>query len=232
MTVLVLGLYAEGSTDTRFLSPLIQRTAEKILGQYGLKVVDVADPIIIPKKRGRQEENILQAALDAYGFHALLVHADADYGTRERALQERIQPGFNLVSRSIQEVCKDLIPIIPVRMTEAWMIADPDTLCKVIGTDIKPENSGLPSRAVLVEQDANPKETLNQLVRKVNSTRPRTRRQIDMNTRYELLARQISLDRLDNVPSFRQFVTDLVVLLAKLNFVSSKDIPKTYIWRL
>lgn len=230
MTVLVLGLYAEGSTDTRFLSPLIQRTAEKILGQYGLKVVDVADPIIIPKKQGRQEKSILQAALDAYGFHALLVHADADYGTRERALQERIQPGFKLVSMSTQEVCKDLIPIIPVQMTEAWMIADPETLCKVIGTDIKPENSGLPRRSVLVEQDANPKDTLNQFVRRVNNTRPRSRRQIDITTRYELLARQISIDRLDNVPSFRQFVTDLVALLAKFQFVEDENIPIDWQW--
>ena len=230
MTVLVLGLYAEGSTDTRFLSPLIQRTAEKILGQYGLKVVDVADPIIIPKKRGRQEENILQAALDAYGFHALLVHADADYGTRERALQERIQPGFNLVSRSIQEVCKDLIPIIPVRMTEAWMIADVTTLCEIIGTDIRPENSGLPNRSSLVEQDANPKDTLNQFVRRVNSTRPRSRRQIDITTRYDPLARQINLDKLLYVPSFKQFANDLMLMLARLHFVEARNIPTERQW--
>ena len=39
MSVLVVALYAEGSTDDRFLPPIIQRTAERIIAQYGQNIV-------------------------------------------------------------------------------------------------------------------------------------------------------------------------------------------------
>ncbi len=34
MSMLVLGLYAEGSTDHDFLPPVIQKTAERILAEH------------------------------------------------------------------------------------------------------------------------------------------------------------------------------------------------------
>jgi hypothetical protein len=49
MSVLVVALYAEGSTDNRFLPPIIQRTAERIIAQDGQGLVDVSEPMIMPK---------------------------------------------------------------------------------------------------------------------------------------------------------------------------------------
>src|SRR5579864_7017666 len=151
---LLLALYAEGPSDMRFLPQIIRGTAQDITGQY--RPVEVLDLTIISKKRGTREECILHAARDAYGCHALIVHSDADDGTPDRAYKERILPGFNLVSRSTENVCQDLIPIIPVQMIEAWMLADHNALRRSIGTGIRPENLGLPAKPVLVEQDANP----------------------------------------------------------------------------
>lgn len=123
---LLLALYAEGPSDNRFLPPIIQGTAQDITAQHG--PIDVLDLTIISKKQGTREECILRAAREACGCHALIVHSDADDGTPDRAYEERILPGFNLVSQSIEKVCKDLIPIIPVQMIEAWMLADHNAL--------------------------------------------------------------------------------------------------------
>jgi len=221
MKVLVLALYAEGPSDARFLPPIIQRTAESIIAQYGQDTVDVLEPIIIPNQQNRRREDcILGAAHEARGYHALIVHSDADSENTNLARSQRIQPGFDLVSHSNEKVCKHLIPLIPVHMIEAWMLADHIALRATIGTDISPENLGLPSRPALVELDANPKHTLNEVIRKAISHRSRRHRQIDFNARQETLARTIDLSVLGSVPSYKEFVINFKQTLLEINFIS------------
>lgn len=69
---------------------------------------------------------IWDAARRAEGYHGLIVHVDADYSTADRARRDRIDPGFELIRQSSERVCDQLVPLIPVRMTEAWMLADRD----------------------------------------------------------------------------------------------------------
>jgi hypothetical protein len=176
MKMLLLALYAEGSTDARFLPPIIRRTAEKIIAQHGQGFADVSEPMIVPKQQDRRrEDGILSAAYHVYGYHVLIVHSDADDRTPDRALSERIQPGFKLVSRTNGEVCKHLIPVIPVQMIEAWMLADHNALRTIIETDMSPKNLGLPSKPAEVERDANPKRTLNEVIQRAISDRPHRR---------------------------------------------------------
>jgi Domain of unknown function (DUF4276) len=177
---LVLALFAEGASDNRFLPPIILRTAEELIAKYGQDTVDVLEPVIVPKPRDEHRHDcILAAARYACGYHALVVHSDADDRTSERAKAQRIQPGFDLVSSTEEMVCKHLIPIIPVQMVEAWMLADDIALREIIGTEMSPQNLGLPSRPALVEIDANPKETLNGVIRRATSNYPARRRQLD-----------------------------------------------------
>jgi hypothetical protein len=220
MKALVLALYAEGPTDTRFLPPIIQRTAERIIAQYGQDIIDVLEPVIVAKQQAkRREECILGAAREACGYHALIVHSDADHRLPDLARSQRIQPGFDRVSQSNEKICKHLIPIIPVQMIEAWMLADHTALRETIGTDISPEKLGLPSRPALVELDANPKQTLKDVIQRSLSGCPNRRRRIDFNTRQETLGRRINLDTLNAVPSYRDFVLDLKKTLAEINFI-------------
>lgn len=221
MNSLVLALYAEGRTDERFLPVMIQRTAEQILAQRGCQVVDVPDPIVVDGSIDRQypgrAERILEAARRARGYHALIVHADADHPTPDRAIEERLQPGLHLVHRSAEAVCRQLVPIVPVQRTEAWMLADSAALCEVVGTRLDARSLGLPQYAHLVESDADPKRTLNQVIQAALADRPRRRRRLDAGTLYEPLARQISLARLQAVPSYTRFVIDLTHLLIGLH---------------
>ena len=214
---LLLALYAEGPSDTRFLPLIIQRVARSITAPH--RLVGVLDLTIISKKQGIREECIVFAARDAYGCHALIVHSDADDKSSERARKERIEPGFNQVLHSSEDVCKDLIPIIPVQMIEAWMLADHNALREAIGTNMSAQTLGLPARPALVERDANPKHTLNEVVRKANAGRSRRHQKIDINAFHERLARDIDLNILDLVTSYREFKRDLANTLAKLHFI-------------
>jgi hypothetical protein len=221
MTVLVSALYAEGRTDERFLPVIIRRTVEQILIQRGRTTVDVLEPIVLNHTIGRdfprRDERILEAARRSHGFHVLIVHADADHPTPDRAFNERIQPGFDLVQQAREGVCDQLIPIIPVQMTEAWMLTDPEALRTVIGIHTHMHNLGLPARASQVESDPDPKQTLSQIVQNALTNRPHRRRRIKMGTIYEPLAQEIRLERLNTVSAYQQFVNEMTRALVTLH---------------
>ncbi|MDM8549288.1 hypothetical protein QUF72_04385 [Desulfobacterales bacterium HSG2] len=124
----------------------------------------------IPQTRA---ECILKVARQASGYHALIVHADADHPTADRAMNERISPGFDLVFKEKDEgdVCSQLVPIIPIRMTEA-MLADIEALQRVIGTELDADGMGVPKKHREIEADADPKQRLREAIKKVQTIVP------------------------------------------------------------
>jgi len=223
MNTIIFALYAEGRTDERFLPLIIQRTAIDILIRRGKKIVYVADPAVLvlenPEPSSRAER-ILRAAQQASGYHALIVHADADHPTAYQAMKERIQPGFErvLTERDKNEVCRQLVPIIPIRMTEAWMLADIEALQEVIGTDLDAERLGI-SKKRNIESDTDPKQTIKEAVRNAEANSSPRRRRIKLASLYEPLAGRIRLERLQSLSAYRQFADDLTKTLAALHLV-------------
>lgn len=222
MKNLTLALYSEGVTDQHFLPDVIRRTSRQILDQYGQISLNVQpiDVIAFSKVGLKQDECILQAARGAIDYHILIVHADADYRTDEKALRERFKPGYELVQNQ-ENVCKHLVPIIPIQMTEAWMLVDHMALQATIGTTMTAQELGVPAKAKLVEADSNPKQTLHLILQKAYAHRPKRQRhnQASVSTLYSLLGRQISLERLQHVPSYRKFENDLTTTLKKLTLI-------------
>lgn len=226
MTTLVLALYAEGRTDERFLPIVIQRTAEQILTLRGRMTVDILEPMVLGRKVIDHEkhptyaERVLAAARHTAGYHALILHADADHPTAERAMSERIQPGLDLVQQTDERVCDQILPLVPIRMTEAWLLADPDALRAVIGTRMDAQALGLPARSRQVESDPDPKQTLQQVIQTALANRPRRRRRLSLGSLYEPLARQINLEQLNMIPAYQQFVDDLTKTLINLHLAN------------
>jgi len=216
-----LALYSEGSTDQRFLQIVIRRTARHVLEQHGRRSVNVprVEPIKINKIGLRQDECILQAAYEAARYHILIVHADADHPTRDKALSERYQPGYERVQQIDVKICKNLFPVIPVYMTEAWMLADLEALRDVIETDMRPQELRLPRKAKQVELDTDPKQTLKEVLQKAYAHKSRRHRRIDLDFLYEPLALRINLGRLSEVPAYQQFKADLIFALKKLDLI-------------
>src|SRR6266849_7867978 len=129
MRSLVLALYAEGPSDYHFLPTVIRRTSIQLLEQHKRIGVSIGPikPIVISKIGLGYVECIVQAAYSAVDCDALIIHADADHRTSERALRDRYEPGHKQIQQmqeAGEEICKQLLPLIPIRMTEAWMLAD------------------------------------------------------------------------------------------------------------
>lgn len=222
MKVLVLGLFAEGPTDHNFLPLVIQRTAEQILAQHEQSGMYEASVLIMRLTKDQKKdraESILQAAYDACGYHALIVHADADDPEPHKARSERIEPGFRLVQETNENVCRDLVAIIPVQAIEAWILADHELLLREVGTDLKANNLGIPEEAKYVQRISNPKRIIHEAIQKAYASRSKRRRETDLNFLYQPMGEKISLERLKQVPSYIQFVEDLTETLINLNLI-------------
>ena len=223
MAQLIMALCVEGTTDARFLDVITERTALQILTNQSHTVVEVLPIQRLHPTGHEQAQRILAAARDASGYHLLLVHADADAQSPETAWRERIQPGFALIQEAAKRneaVCGRCVAIIPVQMTEAWLLADSDSLLQLIGTGESAENIGLHHTGRHIEAIADPKAYLNNVLTTVRGSMPRSRRKyVQLGSLYEPLARRISLERLKLLPSFLRFRSDLEQSLVELGLI-------------
>src|SRR5579872_581822 len=164
MSSLSLALYSEGSTDNRFLPPIIEKTSRYILDEHQQNHIAVSTPGLITVKGKNRTESIIRAAYEASGYDALIVHADADHPKSHKARAERFDPGFHQVQQATGPLCKCLIPIIPIQAIEAWMMADYELLLSELGTKLRPIDLGIPEHAMQVESIAKPKLRLKSAV--------------------------------------------------------------------
>jgi hypothetical protein len=172
MSSLSLALYCEGNTDRDFLPTIIQRTAQDILNKRARRYVEVlAVDVVAGISKQKDGQDILEAAMQMYGYHAMVIHKDADSRTYKATREQCFEPGYLLAKHNRHMACEHLIPIIPVREVEAWMLADHEVLRKVLELQERLQNLGLPKRAALVEADPDPKITFNNVVARASKDR-------------------------------------------------------------
>ena len=218
MKQLVVALYVEGPTDARFLPRIIGRTAEHLLAGCD---VDILDPIVINGDIHRLSTlpaQIVAAAQRTHGYHILIVHQDADAPSEEAALRERIQPGLDAVRQQLGAYQQTIIPLIPVRMVEAWMLSDPDALCHALPGCSALNALGLPDKPQQVERIQEPKAELQRIVKIYGSRRRRRSQDSQLARLQEPLANAIALPRLERVPSYQAFVQRFSQALRDLHF--------------
>ncbi len=213
-----MALYLEGPTDERFLVPLIQRGLEE-----RIQGVEILDPLVFLESEDRggerdREARIFEAARRS-GADLFVVHADANARSPDRARVERIEPGFVRIRDGwpSDEPPPALVPLIPVRETEAWMLADRETLAEVLGVDRRRleqiwRELGLPSTPRGVERISDPKVTLDRLLDALGSPLKRG----DL---YALLGQSLSLDSLRPLPSGDRFLRELEEALVRLGLL-------------
>jgi hypothetical protein len=219
MNTLSLALYSEGSTDNRFLPSIIVNTARHILDNHHQNETGVSPIRLIEvQNKNKRPEAILQAAYEASENHALIVHADADHPKADNARNERFDPGLHLVQQKNGNLCKNLLPIIPIQAIEAWMLADCEMLLIELRTDLSARELGIPEKASLVESISKPKLRLNEAIARVNKYR-RPHQRVNIRFLYEPLGQRIRLDRLKQLNAYKQFEKELTQVFIDLNLI-------------
>ena len=152
-------------------------------------------------------EKASRRGMEEMGMDILCVHTDADSKDTKRAYAEKINPAKEFLSDKKGEICKSLIPIVSVRMVEAWMLADKELLKEEMGTRMSDEELGINR---MPELYLDPKATIIQAIGKSNRTTTRRhRKDLDISELYASIGARLELEKLHLLPSYRQFVDEV-----------------------
>lgn len=217
--ILTIAYSVEGPTDVRFLHNIIQRTFEEIAFLCDGEI-DVYQATHIPNpKKGGYVDNVIEIARQAndMGINVLCIHADADADRDLSAFENRINPAFDAVKKSPLSLCKNLVAIVPVQMSEAWMLADPDLLRDEL--DTKKSNAYL-GIARAPETIADPKMVIQEAVSLSQNDKPKKSRTLTIGELYQPIGQKISLEALDALPSYRKFKSSVTQVFRQLNYLN------------
>ncbi len=194
---LCAALYAEGTSDYEFLSPLIQRLLDTLGSRLFPGMVDVGETIGIDAPRPtpvKRADRIAAAVADHWdAFTLLVVHSDGA-GAPDEAREYNITPGIELARHAFPSLIA--IPCVPVREIEAWMLADESVFRTILGRDVP---LTLP---VDPDREMDPKQTFLRILQEGGLRRGNTRA-------HRLFGEEVCFDALRKLIAFQQFEAEL-----------------------
>lgn len=219
MRYLSLALFAEGKTDHRFLSSVLQRLAADVCLRNANAIIDVGPFVSLTtpeRSRGAsRSERILAAASDAdNAYHVLFIHTDGA-GDHDRAFAERVGPAAEEIAARLSDGDRRTVGVVPVRETEAWALADGDAVRAAFGTGLPNDALGIPARPQDVEGVAHLKQVLQRALDLVMGAGRRRKQASDF---LESIGERTQLDQLREVPAFRRMEDRLRLVLQQLGF--------------
>lgn len=217
--ILTIGYITEGTTDVRFLDNIIERTfSEAAMACKG--VIEVYAPQHIPTQKKTFKEKVLEAAeaADQQGLMVLCVHTDADDFSDAKARAERIRPSLEAVLKSGHDnICKNLVAIVPVQMTEAWLLADEAVLLDAMISSKSLRELGIEHTP---ESYNDPKAKIIEAIRSVHQHKSkRHRQQVSISDLYGPVGQQCDLKKLRSLSSFQKFEEEVKGSLKNLNYL-------------
>lgn len=195
-----VGIYAEGSTDERFLCKLVDRLVHPLAYDVcpGNFYLGETRAIVEPKHKRHEDRSArIAAAIEDHWdtCNVFVIHADAD-GDPERAFSERIRPAVERARLSRPDIA--VAPCIPVRTIEAWMLADADAFRKIFERSLPRPLPGDPQTL------PNPKAVLEDAFHLMGIPPGR-----DFEGYDALLGEYVRVDALQRLSAFQQFMTNL-----------------------
>ncbi|HLK60224.1 MAG TPA: DUF4276 family protein [Chthonomonadaceae bacterium] len=197
---------------------LIQSIVQSVVNERARYAVEVYTPLILNANVCTigYINCVVEAATFAHGYDLLFLHHDADHSTTAKALRQYIRPACKRVADEKErgrKLCTDIVPVIPIRETEAWLLADQKALRSVLGISASTENLGLPDHIHEIESILDPKQRLQQIVQQF-------REGMDLKDLYEDLAAKIDLQNLQGLKAYREFIETLSATLQTLGMIA------------
>ena len=218
MNSLMLTYCTEGSTDELFIGNIIYRTFIELAYECRGEI-EVYEPVHIQRISGLSfMDSTLRVALEAGWSNILCVHVDADASTHKHVYNRKIAPCLVEMSNN-EDVVKEIVPVIPVYMTEAWMLSDINLLIEEIGADPEVARLVLPSRVNQIERIADPKSTIVEAIRRAYSYKPKKWSKPDISQLYLPLSQKISLDTLKRLSSYMRFYNSCRKSLESMGYI-------------
>jgi hypothetical protein len=197
-------LVADGSSD-RALLPILSWLLRSLGVSSGIDP-KLADFRFLHKPPRSLRDRVRQS-IAYYPCHLLFVHRDAETEPREARVDE--------IRRAVEEVCRDLdsvapaVCVVPVRMMEAWLLADEAAIREAADNPQGRHPIDLPNLGRL-EDLPDPKQVLHDLLRTASGYTGRRRRNMNTHARVLRVSERITdYSRLRQLPAFRALEQDL-----------------------
>lgn len=218
---LFAGLFTEGSTDNRFLKSVVERTLDEVAFECKSEIETELLVIDIEKTGLSFQEQVLKASLggdNRYGIMILCAHTDADSSTDSSAFENKLGPAIDALQQQEDDsYCKLIVPVVPIYMTEAWMLADTELLKSQIGTDKSDQELGLSRNP---ENIARPKEVIQEAIRIARADMPKKRRKdLNISELYQPIGQEIDLNHLEDLSAYRKFKKSMREAFRTLNLL-------------
>ncbi|MEU4104089.1 hypothetical protein AB0F16_26470 [Streptomyces tanashiensis] len=211
MRTLLPGLLVEGS-DGPYLRSLVERQLDELVLAGSTQTVDVLRCEVSPVRSNDRPDLVLAAAEElAADCDIVFVHGDQD------AVDARLKLVAELEQRRAAAPRAGVsVPLVPVLMTESWMLADRKALESVVGELAEypyPGPSAVEKRVALKggKDRLAPKEVWKALL---GSDGPEV-----LHDSAELLVRRTDLAVLAQVPSYRTWCEDTERALRERRFL-------------
>ena len=217
---ILAGLFTEGSTDVRFLSSVVERVLEEVAFDCTGDIETKVEIININKSGKDFNQQVLEAskvASDKFGILLLFVHTDSDSVNDDLIFQSKIIPAQTLLRDQDDSYCKDIIAIVPIQMTESWMIADKKLLKEEIGIEKSDTELNIHLNPELI---SNPKYVIESIIRlsKEDETKRKRNKGLNIADLYQIIGQKIELTELEKLSSYLKFRNSLIEKLRELNF--------------
>jgi hypothetical protein len=216
----ITGFTTEGTTDVRFLEGIIQRSFEDVAFECTGQV-EILPVQYIKKQSGDDFVEMVRDCAqqaDKQGIMVFCVHVDADDVTDTNTFKHKINPAFRTIDRMQEDgICKNLVAVIPVQMTEAWILSDKELLKDEIGTNKSDDELGLNK---FPELYTDPKQIIEMVIRIARQDLTKRRRhELTIAELYLPLGQKVELSKLEILPSYRKFKDTVREAFRKLNYL-------------
>jgi Domain of unknown function (DUF4276) len=206
-------LIAEGSSDEALIPAL--KWAIRQDQRIGEIDAQMAFPHLLPPSRYGLQAKI-RRAVELFPADLFIVHRDSD--------RESPDVRFDEIGRAAGKLhMQRVVPVVPVRMTEAWLLVDEDAIRSAAGN---PRGTvalaDLPGSSA-IERVADPKLLLRRLLRTASGLRGRKLDKFDERAAVRRVSERIrDFSPLRHLSSFVRFEQDLAGVLASL----ARSVPR------
>lgn len=217
MVQIFSGIIAEGSTDIRFLKPIIEKTLIALAIDCRSQIDTEVFELAIEKSGKNFVEQVLEAATlgESYAINLLFVHTDADDINSTATYRQKIEPAIAALLEKDERL--PLVAVIPVQEIESWMLADKKLLKEEIGTIKTDAELGIDRSP---ESIAKPKEIIEEAIRIARADFPKKRRTaLTLAALYQPIGTKLEIDSLLKLSSFQDFMHNLRTAFIRLNLI-------------
>lgn len=201
MQIITTALIADGTAD-RALIPLLKLLLKEHL------TLPFEEPQLIQGDSNDLQSRV-HTVLTKFSLDILFVHRDAENESWEKREEEiRNAIPHNLTSK--------VVSVIPIKMTEAWLLTDPSAIRSAVGNPNSTEPLNLP-KISKIEASAAKKMLFDALTLASEFGAQRRRKFRPEQYRHRVAELTTDLNLIRQIPSFKRMEDQLVPVLTRLN---------------